>query len=131
MKKQILFTCALLLFSKSIAMNTETKWATVTIKFTKEGYKEDKKEYKGLSNIIRAKVREQGLSEQEIKTCYLCNSGQQIHGQLPETNMSSEEIFNIFDNKGISPLLKVHSPLSLEITYKSDIKGKNIKKAKK
>ncbi len=133
MKKEILFTFALLLFSKNtITMNPETKVATVTIKFTKKGYKDDYEKHKGLSNIIDAKLKEQGLSEQETKTIYIVDGEKQLNNQLGEEKLPKQTMATLFGDHGdMAALLEIKEKLSLEITYTAYSKGKNIKRAKK
>lgn len=140
MEKQILFTFALLLFSKNtITMSAVMKMGTVTIQFTKEGCKDEY--HKSLSYIIKAKAIKQGLSEQETKIIWIVSGPQQLNDQLGKKKLPEKEMEKLFTGSGgmrallaygdMLTLLKIKEELSLKITYIPDNDGKNIKPAKK
>ena len=132
MKKQLIFTFALLLFSNiSITMDTvsadsseenSVETATITIQITH-------KEYLQITSHKEEEIQsiKKNLSAQEIRSAYIETPVNQIRPQLRNKNTPNWQILLRYEGGKIFDYLKNDEHLSLEITYKPDNKSKNIK----
>ncbi len=143
MKKEILFTFALLLFSNiSITMDTNSadskensvETAKITIQITQKEYLKITSHGKAYLSTLKERLpgeeiqsAKDNLSEQEIQSAYVENPVHQIRQQLFNKSTQDWEIHRHYKHRKLFDHLENNEHLSLKVTYTP--LGKNIKGA--